>query len=102
LLATHRLGLVIGGRRVAWLASGILLGSVPFVRAAVEARVDMVFAAAITVALAGFALWDWRGLRLGRALAWLGIAAAVLAKGPAGALIPVVVVVVFLAIERRL
>jgi 4-amino-4-deoxy-L-arabinose transferase-like glycosyltransferase len=102
LLATYGLGAVIGGRRAAWLAGAILLGMAPFLQAAVEARVDMVFTAAITVALVGFALWDWRGAAAGRVLCWAGMAAAVLAKGPAGFVVPAAVIVAFLALDRRL
>jgi 4-amino-4-deoxy-L-arabinose transferase-like glycosyltransferase len=102
LLATHALGVTIGGRRTGWLAGAILLGMAPFLHAAVEARVDMVFTAAITVALAGFAFWDWRGAAAGRVFCWGGMAAAVLAKGPAGLVVPSVVIVVALALERRL
>ena len=50
-LATYALGVLIGGRITGWLASGVLLGMAPFLTAAGEARVDMVFAAAITVTL---------------------------------------------------
>jgi 4-amino-4-deoxy-L-arabinose transferase-like glycosyltransferase len=101
-LATYALGVLIGGRITGWLASGILLGMVPFLTAAGEARVDMVFAATITVALAAFYVWDARGTRSARALCYAGVAAAVLAKGPAGAVLPALVILVFLAVERRL
>jgi 4-amino-4-deoxy-L-arabinose transferase-like glycosyltransferase len=75
---------------------------VPFLHAAVEARVDMVFTAAITVALAGFALWDWRGAASGRVVCWAGMTAAVLAKGPAGLVVPAAAIVAFLALDGRL
>ena len=101
-LAVYWLGVAIGGRRVGWLASGIAMGMVPFLDAATQARVDMVFTAAITVALAGFAVWERRGSRLGQTLCYLGGATAVLAKGPAGAIIPALVIVAYLAVERRL
>ncbi len=100
-LATQALGVWIGGRTVGWLASGILIGMVPFLNAAVEARVDMVFAAALTLALAGFFLWDARGIGWGRVLGYAGVAAAMLAKGPAGAVIPALVIVVFLTLDGR-
>ena len=102
LLATHALGVLIGGRRTGWLAGAILLGMAPFLHAAAEARVDMVFTAAITVALAGFAFWDWRGLATGRVVGWAGMTAAVLAKGPAGFVVPAVVIGVFLAADGRI
>jgi 4-amino-4-deoxy-L-arabinose transferase-like glycosyltransferase len=101
-LTTYALGVLIGGRIAGWLASGVLLGMVPFLASAAQARVDMVFTAMITVALAGFYVWDERGLPLARVLCYLGAAAAVLAKGPAGAVIPALVILVFLAVEGRL
>ena len=101
-LATYALAVLIGGRITGWLASGVLLGMVPFLASAGEARVDMVFTAAITVALAAFYAWDARGTPAARGLCYIGVAAAVLAKGPAGAAIPALVIVTFLAVERRL
>ena len=98
----YALAVLIGGRITGWLASGVLLGMVPFLASAGEARVDMVFTAAITVALAAFYAWDARGTAAARVLCYAGIAAAVLAKGPAGAAIPALVIVAFLAVERRL
>ena len=101
-LATYVLGVELGGLLTGRLAVGALLGMVPFWVSAGEARVDMVFAAAITVALAGFYVWDRHGMPWARALCYAGGAAAVLAKGPAGAAIPVLVVVTFLAADGRL
>jgi hypothetical protein len=62
----------------------------------------MVFTAAITLALGAFYVWDVRGAASARALCYAGVAAAVLAKGPAGAVIPALVIGAFLAVERRL
>lgn len=101
-LAVYALGHALGGRVAAWLGSAILLGMVPFLDAAAVARVDMTFTAAITVALAAFRLWDAGRRPIARAFCHGGIAAAVLAKGPAGALVPIAVIVAFLASERRL
>ena len=100
---TFGLGLAIGGRAMAWLATAALLGMLTFWEAASEARVDMVFAAAITVALAGFFLWyrDPRAAPWARAASYLGMACAVLAKGPAGLVVPGLVIVAFLAWEGR-
>jgi len=100
-LTTYALGVWIGGRQMGWLASGIVIGMAPFLSSAVEARVDMVFAAAVTVALAGFYLWDTRRNGWGRRLCYAGVAAAVLAKGPAGAVIPALVIAVFLVVDGR-
>lgn len=100
-LATYACGTAIGGRLVGWLAGGVLLGMVPFLTAAAEARVDMVLTAAITVALTAFLSWDEHGGAAARALVYAGVAAAVLAKGPAGAVIPALVIVVFLLVEGR-
>ncbi len=101
-LATLALGTAFGGRAKGWLALGALGGTPSFWQAAAEARVDMVFAACITVALAGFFLWYREGGAGARAACWLGAAAAVLAKGPAGAVIVGLVVVSFLVSRREL
>lgn len=102
LVAVHGLGTAIGGAATGWLACGMLLASVPFVGAATEARVDMVFTAAITVALVAFRSWDRERRPWARVLAYAAVAAAVLAKGPAGAVIPALAIVAFLAVDRRL
>ncbi|HEV7730532.1 MAG TPA: glycosyltransferase family 39 protein [Candidatus Binatia bacterium] len=98
--ATFALGARIGGRFVGWLAVGVLLAMVGFWRSALEARVDMVFAAAVTVSLAGF--WDWHetGGRRARAVCWLAAAAAALAKGPVGFALPGLVVAATLLVNR--
>ena len=87
LLATFLIGVEIGGRRTGWLAVGALAGTVPFWTSATEARVDMVFAACVTLSITGFFFWQRRSGQTVRALFWVGAAAAVLAKGPAGALL---------------
>lgn len=101
--ATFSLGMVIGGRPVAWLATASLLGMLTFWEAASEARVDMIFAAAITVALAGFFIWYREPERRGaaRVASYVALAAAVLAKGPAGIVLPGLVILSFVAWERR-
>jgi 4-amino-4-deoxy-L-arabinose transferase-like glycosyltransferase len=95
------LGTAIGGRTVGWLAAGALLGMLEFWLSASEARVDMLFAACLTASLAGFLLWyrataEGRQAAVALAVCWLGAAAAVLAKGPAGLLLPGLVIVAFL------
>jgi 4-amino-4-deoxy-L-arabinose transferase-like glycosyltransferase len=88
LLATMGLGAQMGGRRVGWLACGILLCMPDVWRAALEARVDMVFAGCVCLSLAGGHRWVRRGGRAALVQCWFAGAAAVLAKGPAGAVLP--------------
>jgi 4-amino-4-deoxy-L-arabinose transferase-like glycosyltransferase len=101
-VATFLLGGKIGGRRTAWLAVGALVGMFGFWDAGTEARVDMVFSACVTVSLAAFFFWYGTGGNRARAFCYLASACAVLAKGPAGIVLPGSVAVVFLALERRL
>jgi hypothetical protein len=68
---------------------------------ATEARVDMVFTACVTASIAGFFFWQRDGRNGGRRLAYLAAACAVLAKGPVGAVLPGIVIVSFLVVERR-
>lgn len=102
LVAVLALGRTIDGAVTGWLACGMLLGSAPFVTAATEARVDMVFTAAITLALAGFRIWDLTRRPAARIVVYAAVAAAVLAKGPAGAVLPTLAIVAFLASDGRL
>lgn len=102
LVAVLVTGTVAAGRACGWLAVGVLLGTHPFIEAASEARVDMLFAATLTVALLAFFRWYRTESRSARALVYGGIAAAVLTKGPAGAVLATLVIVAFLASERRL
>jgi 4-amino-4-deoxy-L-arabinose transferase-like glycosyltransferase len=68
----------------------------------------MVFAALVTLSLTGFHRWhttvsESDGAAAGaRAVCYLAAAGAVLAKGPAGLLLPALVIVAFLAWERQL
>ena len=101
-VATFILGMAIGGRQTAWLAIGALLGMYQFWGSATEARVDMVFAACVTVSIAGFFFWQRDGRAAARIVSYLAAACAVLAKGPVGAALPGVVILGFLAVERRL
>lgn len=99
---TFALGCAAGGRRTGWLAVGALVGMVPFLSAATMARVDMVCTACMTGALTAF--WFWYRNRSGRArtVMYLAVTAGVLAKGPIGAALPALVIVIFLAIEGEL
>lgn len=99
LLATAGLGAAIGGRATGLLAAGALLGIHGFWESAWEARVDMVFAAAITLTLVAFFFWYRDRGRGAQVCCYLGAAAGVLAKGPAGAILPGLVMVAFIARE---
>ena len=102
LVTTFLLGMATGGRKTAWLAVGALLGMYQFWISGTEARVDMVFAACVTVSLAGFFFWYRDARESGRAACYFAAACAVLAKGPAGIALPGLVIVGFLAAEGRL
>lgn len=75
----------------AWLTGIILLTSVEFMRAATTARVDMLFAALQCGAL--LALFQWNEIKRSGfpIVAILLMAGAVLTKGPAGVVLPTVV-----------
>jgi 4-amino-4-deoxy-L-arabinose transferase-like glycosyltransferase len=100
-LATFTIGIALFDRRRAWLAVGMLATTAGFWGPAVEARVDMIFAATIATALAGFAWWLRTSRRGGRLVLYLGCAAAVLAKGPAGIVLPGAIVVATLVAQRE-
>src|SRR5262245_47906209 len=53
-LATFAVAVLVARRDVAWLAVGILFASWGFLRSALEARVDMLFTACVTGAIAAF------------------------------------------------
>jgi len=56
-ITTFLIGRAVGDRKTAWLAVGALLGMYEFWDSGTQARVDMIFAACITVSLAGFFFW---------------------------------------------
>ncbi len=100
-ISTFLIGDAMGGRRTAWLGLGALLGMYNFWDAGTEARIDMLFAACTVVSIAGFFFW-YRDLSgTGRTVCYLAAALAVLAKGPVGILLPGLVVVGFLTLQRR-
>jgi hypothetical protein len=88
------------GRRVGWLAVATLLGTARFWRSALEARVDMLFATAVTAALASAYVWYRQAGDRAPTGVYLAMAAAVLTKGPAGAVLPLLTIVGFLALQR--
>jgi 4-amino-4-deoxy-L-arabinose transferase-like glycosyltransferase len=102
LVVVYLLGTAAGGRAAGWLAVGALAGMHSFFESAIEARVDMVFVATVTVALVAFLHWYRSDDRRARVACHLAVAAAVLTKGPAGAVLPGLVIGAFLVRERRL
>jgi 4-amino-4-deoxy-L-arabinose transferase-like glycosyltransferase len=98
--ATAWLGVRMFTPMAGCVAAIVLGSSVTFFVAATSARVDMVLAAAITLALAVFHA-DTSGPRRGLGNGFhAGVAAAVLAKGPIGLVLPWLIVVAFLAATR--
>jgi 4-amino-4-deoxy-L-arabinose transferase-like glycosyltransferase len=109
LALVYLVGTAAGGRASGWFAVGALAGMHTFFESATEARVDMVFTACVTLALVAFLRWDHYGREAARtdpgwarALCYAAVAAAVLTKGPAGAVLPGLVIVAFLARDGRL
>jgi 4-amino-4-deoxy-L-arabinose transferase-like glycosyltransferase len=101
-IATYLIARTIGSRITGWLAVGALLGTYEFWDSGTQARVDMLFSACVTVSLAGFFFWYQDRNTAARATCYLAAAFAVLAKGPAGVVLPAVVIVSFLAAQREL
>lgn len=88
------------GATAGYVGAIVLASSVTFFVSATSARVDMVLAVAITIALAVFHL-DISGKRRGLGNSFhAAVAAAVLAKGPIGFVIPWAVILVFLMVTR--
>ena len=101
-VVTFLLGRAMGGRLNGWLAVGALLGTFDFWYSAAQARVDMVFSACVTAAIAGFYFWYRDGARAARTGCYLATGCAVLAKGPLGIALVGLAIVSFLAAEKRL
>lgn len=89
------------GAATAVLSAIVLATSVQWLASAVSARVDMVLAATVTLALLLFAGAYERGAAVPR-LAYAMLAAGALAKGPVGMVLPVAIVLVFLGLRRDL
>ena len=101
-IATFLLGRAMGGRSRAWLAVGALLGMHEFWSSGMQARVDMVFSACVTVSVAGCFFWYRNGNEIARAACYIATACAVLAKGPAGMVLPGLIIAGFFVAEGRL
>ncbi len=88
-------------RRRAMLASAILVTSPLYAVMAQVLTTDMLLATLVTIALFAFFL-HWRDGGRWRWLMYVAIALAILAKGPIGAVLPILVVLVFLWWQRGL
>lgn len=100
--AVFALSRTLFDRTTAWLSVGALLAMYEFWDSATQARVDMLFSACITLCLTAFFLWYRGGNGKARVACYLSAALAVLAKGPAGMVLPVLVIGVFLTVEGQL
>jgi 4-amino-4-deoxy-L-arabinose transferase-like glycosyltransferase len=99
---TYSVGAFGTNRKTGLLAAGILAATFEFWHSGTQARVDMLFAALIGGALVAWYFWYRSGREVARAATYLSIAFAVLAKGPAGAVLPGLVIFCFLLFERDL
>ena len=99
---TYSVGAFGANRKIGLLAVGILASTFEFWDSGTAARVDMLFTALVGAALVGWYFWYRSGRELARGTAYLSIAFAVLAKGPAGAALPALVIFCFLVFERDL
>ena len=97
---TYLIGVRVGNFTTGLLAAGILGTTFEFWDSATEARVDMLFASLVGLSLTGWYIWHRSGAEFGRAMAYIGIASAVLTKGPAGAVLPLIVIVSFVVLEH--
>lgn len=100
-VVTFLLGRAMAGKLTGWLAVGALLGTYDFWHSAGQARVDMVFSACVTVAIAGFYFWYRDGEGASRASCYLATVCAVLAKGPLGIALIGLVILGFLVVDKR-
>lgn len=89
------------GPTTAVLATAMLLTAFQWTASAVSARVDMLLASTVTLALLAFAIANDLGRRI-PVVAFVLVAAATLTKGPVGLVLPVVVVVATLALRGEL
>jgi 4-amino-4-deoxy-L-arabinose transferase-like glycosyltransferase len=101
-VTTFLVGRAAGHRTTGWLSVGALLGMYEFWDSGTQARVDMLFSACVAVSLAGFFFWYRDRRDAARAVCYVAAALAVLSKGPAGVLLPALVIGAFLAAQREL
>ena len=101
---TFLLGCRLSGREIGVLASLLLLTTPCFLEMSREAWVDPALAFFTLAAIASFASMyeneQWRGWR--SLIFYLALAGATLSKGPVGYILPVLVVVSYLAIQGQL
>lgn len=105
LIATIRAAAVFGlSRTVALLAGLLLIGNYYFIQRAHFPRMDLLFATFILLSHMCFykAVTTTRHLTWWTALAFLLTALATLTKGPIGLILPLMTVIAFLALERRI
>ncbi len=96
--------LAYGNRKKATYSSIVLMSSFLYVGLARTVFTDMIFSVFILFSLAAF-FWGYQRRKqkaIGIVLFWIFAALAVLTKGPLGVLVPVLVVVTFLAMRRDL
>lgn len=101
---TCLLGCRLSGREVGVLAALLLLTTPCFIEMSREAWVDPALAFFTLAAISSFASMyedeQWRGWR--SVVFYLALAGAALSKGPVGYILPVLVIVSYLAIQRQL
>lgn len=82
-------------------AAGAALTSFEWLRAATSARVDMTLAAGLTLTLCALVLFRDRGRVVWLLMAYLGMAWAVLSKGPVGVVLPLLSILAIALVDRR-
>jgi len=101
-VTTYLTGRAAGNRTTGWLSVAALLGMYEFWDSGTQARVDMLFSACVALSLAGFFFWYRDRRAAARAVCYVAAALAVLTKGPAGVLLPALVIGAFLAAQKEL
>jgi 4-amino-4-deoxy-L-arabinose transferase-like glycosyltransferase len=108
-LALYFWGVRCGRPTIGLIAACVLATAIHYTSLARTGRIDMPLTLAVTVSLTSFflALRRRRELRHTQAVLWLlsfyvAVAIAVLFKGPIGFVLPAAVVIVHLAVDRRL
>lgn len=91
----------IKNKRIALLTGLILFSMFEVHRAAMACRVDMMLAAAMTVALCGLFHYVENDLKGFPFLAVIAMSVAVLTKGPVGVVLPCIVAVIFSIVRRK-